>query len=347
MISQNFMSDNIWGVHPNVMQALADCAQGADNAYGHDAYTYKLREEMNILFSKKVACLPIQSGTAANGLCLALCAGPINRVLCHKEAHLWESECGAIENYTGGAALEFVAGNNGKVDAKALEQLLSREDHDFHRQLPSVLSIAQTTEVGTVYQPDEVKALSDICKKYGLYLHMDGARLANAAVLYPNLSISELTWKLGVDVLSFGFTKNGAMGAEAVIVFDPKLSQTLQFRAKRAGIIASKMRFVSVQILAMLQNNLWLELANMANIRAQTAYSGLIGLNMVSENIPFQSNQLFINIDKSLRDKLRAQGFEFYNWHSLGADCCRLICSWETSQASADLLVKTAKALAE
>lgn len=346
MISKNFMSDNVWGVHPKVMQALSDCAQGADNAYGHDVYTHKLREEMNILFKKEVACLPIQSGTAANGLCLSLCAGPINRVLCHKEAHLWESECGAIENYTAGAALEFVKGENGKVDAQALEELLSREDHDFHRQLPSVLSIAQTTEVGTVYTPAEIKALSAVCKKYGLYLHMDGARLANAAVLYPKLSLSELTWKLGVDVLSFGFTKNGAMGAEAVIVFDPKLSETLYFRAKRAGTIASKMRFVSAQILAMLKDNLWLELAKNANERAKTVYDGLIGLDMVSENIPFESNQLFINIDKSLRDKLRAQGFEFYNWHSLGADCCRLICSWETSQASADLLIKTAKELA-
>ncbi|MFV0430958.1 MAG: threonine aldolase family protein [Alphaproteobacteria bacterium] len=345
MVNKNFMSDNVWGVHPNVMAALNEAHAGADNAYGDDTYTQKLRNQMNILFEKQVTCLPVQSGTGANGLSLSLCAGAVNRILCHKEAHLWESECGAIENYTGGAALEFVAGEYGKVEPKALKRLLSRDSHGFHRQEPSVLSIAQTTEVGTVYTPDEIKSLSDICKEYGLYLHMDGARLANAAALYPQLCLSELTWKLGVDILSFGFTKNGAMGAEAVIVFDAALTKELHYRAKRAGLIASKMRFVSVQILAMLQDDLWRSLGKKANEQAKILYQGLTELSSVSEAIPFESNQLFINMKKELKEALQAQGFLFYDWPSLGENAYRLICSSEIDTAWVEEFVKAAKEL--
>ncbi len=326
------MSDNVWGVHPKVMEALNKASLGADKPYGEDANTQALKKQMNEVFEKKVTCLPLTSGTAANGLSLALCARPVQRVLCTQHAHLWESECGAIENYTGGASLEFVKDNNGKIDSTALKKLLSRPSHGFHRQEPSVLSIAQTTEIGTVYTPDEIKELADICQSHNLYLHMDGARLANAAALYPEFSLSELTWKLGVDILSFGFTKNGAMGAESVIIFNDNISPLIMQYAKRAGIITSKMRFISVQIQAMLHDDLWRKLGENANHSAKTLYKTLLSLPQVTEAIPFESNQIFLNIPQKIQDELRKNDILFYDWPSLGKDCTRFICSSEISE---------------
>ncbi len=339
----NFASDNVWGVHPHVMDALQKASKGADSPYGDDKITQAVQKQMNSLFEKEVAYLPLVSGTAANGLSLALCANPVQRILCSRHAHLWESECGAIENYTGGASLEFVEDSNGKVNADALKELLSRPSHGFHRQEPAVLSIAQTTEIGTVYTPDEIKALSRICKAHNLYLHMDGARLANAVALYPSLSLSELTWRLGVDILSFGFSKNGAMGAEAVIVFNENLSQFMMPRAKRAGIITSKMRFISAQIEAMLHDDLWRRLGEKANQSAQELYDALIALPPVMENVPFESNQIFVNLSPDFKEKLQQKGFLFHDWPSLGKDCVRIICSSEIDNNAIKTAIYRAK----
>ncbi len=330
----NFMSDNVWGIHPNILLALKNASMGADSPYGEDRITKAVRNQMDALFETKVTCLPLVSGTAANGLSLALCTSPVQRILCSQHAHLWESECGAIENYTNGASLEFVESMNGKITPSALKKLLSRPSHGFHRQEPAVLSIAQTTELGTVYTPSEISEISKICKKYQLYLHMDGARLANAVALYPNLSLSELTWKLGIDVLSFGFTKNGAMGAEAVIVFNDNIAPFIMQRAKRAGIITSKMRFVSAQIQAMLQGDLWRNLGKKANNSAQKLYDTLISLPQVTENIPFESNQIFVNLSKDFKESLKQKNILFYDWPYLGTDCVRFICSSEIDKES-------------
>lgn len=337
----NFMSDNVWGMHPKILQALQNVAQGAEPPYGNDPITENLRQQCNKLFERDVEIVPLQSGTAANALGLSLCAGVINRILCHEEAHIWTSECGAVELQSGATLAPLPGGDSDKVQPHILEQYLQSQSYAMHHQIASVLSIAQTTESGSIYSLEEIQTLSKICKKYNLKLHMDGARIANAAAsdLFVNYSLAEMTWKAGVDVLSFGCTKNGAMTAEAVIIFDETLKEHIWHKVKRAGYVASKMRFVSVQIATMLEDDLWRKLGKHANDLAQNLKQGLLKHDALTLASPSTNNQLFIHMPQDLQRYLKEQNVLFYDWPPLGKDAVRLICSSEMAQETVDKLI--------
>lgn len=338
--SLNFMSDNIWGMHPNVLQALQQVAQGSDFPYGADATTENLRKKCNELFERDVELVPVQSGTAANALSLSLCAGSINRILCNPEAHIWTSECGAVENLSG-ATIETIPSPDDKIHPGDLEKLLQEQRMAMHCQIPSVLSLSQTTENGSVYSLEELHEISRICKYYQIKLHVDGARLANAAAspMLEKYSLAELTWKAGIDVLSFGFTKNGAMTAEAVIIFDPSLKQHVWYKTKRAGFVASKMRFVSAQISAMLENDLWRHLGKHANDLCQNLKQELLKHDAITLASTSMANQLFVHMPQELQKYLSDHNVLFHQWPSLGENAVRLICSSEMSHDAVDQLV--------
>lgn len=339
-ITLNFMSDNVWGMHPNILQAIQKTAQGTELAYGADKITENLRKTCQQLFEADVELIPLQSGTAANALGLSLCAGPINRILCHPEAHIWTSECGAVENLSG-ASLETIPSDDDKVSAADLDKLLQEQRLAMHCQIPSVVSLSQTTENGSVYSLDEIQEISHICRYHQVKLHVDGARLANAAAspMLAKYSLAELTWKAGIDILSFGFTKNGAMTAEAVIIFDPSLKQHVWYKTKRAGFVASKMRFVSAQIAAMLEDNLWRHLGKHANDLCQTLKQGLLKHDAITLASPSPANQLFVHMPQKLQQYLIEKGVLFYDWPALGKNAIRLICSSEMDLASVNQLI--------
>ncbi len=335
------MSDNVWGMHPNVLLALQNAAQGSDLAYGADTATENLREKCNELFELDVELIPVQSGTAANTLGLSLCASSINRILCHPEAHIWTSECGAVEHLSG-ATLETIPSEDDKICPNAIDKLLQEQRLAMHCQIPSVLSLSQTTETGSVYSLDEIQEISRICKHHQIKLHVDGARLANAAAssVLEKYSLAELTGKAGIDVLSFGFTKNGAMTAEAVIIFDPSLKQHIWNKTKRAGFVASKMRFVSTQIAAMLEDDLWRKLGKHANDLCQTLKQGLVKHDAISLASPSTTNQLFVHMPHELQQYLTQHGVLFYDWPSLGKNAVRLICSSEMQLEAVTQLIE-------
>jgi threonine aldolase len=277
----HFKSDNTAGCAPEILSALARVNDGNATSYGGDAITARLTEKFSSLFEKEVAVFPVATGTAANALALATLAPPHGAIFCHENAHINVDECGAPEFYAG-AKLVPLKGAAGKLTAEAITARLGYHIRgDVHHTQPSAVSITQATEIGTCYTPVEIEALSRFAKAQNMALHMDGARFANA-IAHLGLKPADITWQAGVDALSFGFTKNGAISAEAVIFFDPAQATDFAFRRKRAGHLLSKMRFVSAQIEAMLDGGLWLKLACHANTMAQRLAEGLKSINGIT-----------------------------------------------------------------
>ncbi|RYD91336.1 MAG: low specificity L-threonine aldolase, partial [Sphingomonadales bacterium] len=261
-----FLSDNAASVCPEVMAALM-AANTADAAYDGDALSRRLDGAFSDLFGTEVAALWVSSGTAANSLALAALVQPHQAVICHEEAHIQGDEAGAPEFYTGGAKLFLARGAGAKLDPAGIEAVASGIRNDIHQAQPAAIAITNATEYGLVYTPDEVAAIGDLAKRRGLGLHMDGARFANA-VAALGASPADLTWRAGVDILSFGCVKNGGLSAEALIFFKPEQAQATRYRRKRAGHLLSKGRFAAAQILALLDDGLWLRNARAANAAA-------------------------------------------------------------------------------
>ncbi len=314
----NFRSDNEAPAAPEIMAALARANHGAAHSYGADAITKQLQARFSELFDTEVAVFPVATGTAANALSLAELAPPYGAVFCHEHSHVHTDECGAPEFYTGGAKLMPVQGEHGKIDPGRLDAMLADMGaHGEHEPAPAALSLTQATEAGTVYSIDEVGAFGELAKLHGLALHMDGARFANA-VCALGCRPADITWRAGVDILSFGATKNGAMGAEAVVDFRPPEKraphESLRRRRMRGGHLFSKMRFISAQLEAYVEGNLWLKLAAHANAAAARIATGLADCPDLRLLHPVEANELFLRAEPAAVKAMVEAGFEFHQW---------------------------------
>ena len=336
----NFRSDNESPVNNKILSAIIEANNGFEESYGYDSYTIKLQDEMQKLFACWCDVIPLTTGTAANSLAVAMTTPPYGAILCSDNSHLNNDECGAPEFYSAGAKLIGIAGENGKIDLDILDNTLNGMGvHGEHECLPSAISITQSTEAGTVYSLKELKRINSIKRKHGLYLHMDGSRIANA-VASMDCSIADMTWRNGIDVLSFGATKNGAMIAECLIIFNPKIGKEIKRQRKRAGHLISKMRFVSAQLLAYLEEDLWLDLATHANRMALLVYDNL--KNSHDFIYPVQANEVFLRITEKQIVTLKAEGFEFHVWPG-SQDIIRLVFSHASRENEVELLIQALK----
>lgn len=348
-----FASDNWSGAHPAIAERLLLEAQGFASPYGASALDKKIEQRFNELFEREVAVYFVSTGTAANSLALAAVNRPGGVTFCHREAHMLEDECGAPEFFTHGARLVPVDGAQGKINLKQLKDEIRRFPPDFiHAGQPMAISITQATEIGTLYQPAEIEAISAVAQEYGLPLHMDGARFANALSAL-NLSPAEMTWKAGVDIVSFGATKNGCWCAEALVFMHPEQAQHLPYIRKRAAQLFSKSRFVACQFDAYLENDLWLKLAQHANAMAKLLQSGIEACSAVRLAWPPEANEVFCIVSKTLAQKLINVGAVFYQWHSPHAlpdllQCeevlIRLVTSFATTENEIQLFIGHLKA---
>ena len=333
----NFASDNVAGVSPAILEAIAACNAGAATPYGGDEYTSRVERKFCELFEREVSVFLVPTGTAANSLCLSVMSPPWGSIFCHPGSHINNDECGAPEFYTNGAKLIAIDGPAAKIDAEKLASASKLKRGDVHATQPHAVSITQATEIGSVYTLDEISAISKVCKESSMRLHMDGARFANALVAL-DCTPAEMTWKAGVDALSFGATKNGVLGAEAIILFDPNLAAEMGYRRKRAGHLFSKMRFLSAQIDAYLQDELWLRNARHANAMAQRLANGLRQINCIELSGDTQSNIIFCRLPKTMTTALLSEGYVFLHdrWE---AGVARFVTSFSTTAAEVDQLL--------
>jgi len=335
----NFASDNAAPICPELMAAIEQENSGPALGYGNDATTTRMEEQFQDLFGCDLRAFPVATGTAANVLGLSVMTPPYGAVYCHKLSHIEGDECGAPEFYSGGAKLVLLDGGDGKLTAEHLQETLAKSGAGVvHHIQPACISITQATECGTIYTPDEVAAISRVAKQYGLGLHMDGARFANA-ISTLGCDPADVTVKAGVDVLSFGATKNGAMSVEAVVFFDMTKAQEFEFRRKRAAHLFSKQRFLSVQLDRYLQQGLWLDMAAHANKMAQRLASGLLAMGGCSPQYPVQANILFVQLKETVINNLEKAGFLFYVMGSKSEGPVRLVTSWNTGEDEVDKLL--------
>jgi threonine aldolase len=347
----NFASDNTAGIAPEILDALVAGNHGFVLGYGADEVTRAVEWRIGELFEREVAVFLVPTGTAANALALAHVSPPWGAVFAHAEAHILTDECGAPEFFGGGLKLVGLPGVACKVAAETLAAAVALyQGHAPHQVVPAVFSFAQASEAGTIYRPDEIAALARIAHDRGMKVHMDGARFANALVRL-NASPAELTWKAGVDVLSFGATKGGALAAEAVVFFDRAAAMHMAERRKRAGHLLSKHRFLALQFQAFLHNDCWLRLARHANAMADRLAAGLAAAGFPPV-WPVEANLVFVLLPIVLEARLRAAGASFYVRHSEslpdGADqapdrlLIRLVTSFASSADEVDRFVALA-----
>jgi threonine aldolase len=342
----DFRSDNVAGAAPDILQAVIDANAGTATSYGADPYSERVEARLSEIFEKPVKAFAVMTGTACNGLALSALTSSYGAVLCHDEAHIHLDECGAPELFTGGAKLVPIKGAGGKLTPAGVRQVLEQTlTGDPHRVQPAALSITQATEAGTCYRPAEIAALAEIARGRKMKVHMDGARFANA-VAHLGVAPAATTWKVGVDVLSFGATKNGALGAEVVVFFDTALAEMFVVRRKRAGQMVSKMRFVSAQLEAYLKGERWLELARHANAMATRLSQGLQRLPQAALVHPVEANEVFVELPPKIIADLRAAGFNFYDWTDGAPGTIRLVLAFNTDPAHVDAFVATATKLA-
>ncbi len=340
-----FASDNSSGVPAAILEALARANEGFAPGYGADAIMERVRARVRDIFEAPEAAVHlVATGTAANALSLATFCPPWGAVYCHRVAHIEEDECGAPEFYTGGSKLVLLDGKHGKIDPLALERTLQSASRvGVHNVQKGMLSITNLTECGSRYSVSEIRALAAIAKAHNLPVHLDGARFTNALVA-EGCTPAEMTWKAGIDVLSFGGTKNGLMGVEAVVIFDPAKAWEFELRRKRGGHLFSKHRFLSAQMEAWLEGDLWLSLARHANAMAARLETGLKALPDTTLLHPRGGNMLFPSFPRAAHRRARAQGAAYYFWpgdHSLEGDnaealSARLVASWSTTEEQVD-----------
>jgi threonine aldolase len=313
----NFASDNVYGVHPRILAALTDANAGTAPSYAYDDWTKRAEARLCELFERQVRAFLVTTGTAANALALSALTPPHGAVICHAEAHIAVDECNAPELFTGGAKLIGLAGANGKITPQQIAAVLAGFIRAEHDPKPAAVSIANVTELGALYRPEEVRAIAETIHAKGMRLHMDGARFANA-VAALGVTPAELTWKSGVDALSFGATKNGAMMLEAVVFFEEKLAEDFLYRRMRGGQLVSKGRYLGAQMLAYLEGGLWLETARRANGLAAMLGQALARSNRIRLAAPVEANEVFAFMPRVLADELLAKGAVFYEWPGEG-----------------------------
>jgi threonine aldolase len=335
-LAMRFFSDNAAPVHPRVLAAMAQ-ANVQDTAYDGDRWSRQLDARLSEVFETEVAALWVPTGTAANCLALAALCPPHGGVVCHRDAHIENDEGGAPGFYTSGAKLMLAEGDGAKLTPTTIEAVLAPIRDDVHRVQPHAISITNATEYGLAYTPEEVAAIGELAKARGLGFHMDGARFGNA-VAHVGCSPADVTWRAGVDALSFGFVKNGGMSAEALVFFRPELARETLYRRKRAGLLFSKGRFLAAQVLAMLDGELWLETARAANAGARLIAEAA-GERLV---FPVEANEVFLRLSADEAAALRAQGFDFYDW---GVGEARLVVAWDQGEAEVRPLADAVRAL--
>ena len=335
--AMRFFSDNAAAACPAVMAALADANQ-LDTAYDGDAWSQALDGAFSALFEREVRALWVTTGTAANCLGLATLCPPTGAILCHEQAHIEQDEAGAPGFFTHGAKLTLLPGEGAKLTPDIVEEACARVRYDVHQVPPMALSITNASEYGLSYRAAEVAALGEVARARGLGFHMDGARFANA-VAFTGQSPADLTWRAGVDVLSFGFVKNGGMNAEALIFFDPARAEAVPRLRKRSGHLLSKGRFSAAQLLAMVEGDVWLDNARAANAAAQ-ALAETAGRERLV--YPVEANELFVRMAPAEAAALRAEGFDFYDW---AAGEVRLVTSWDQDMRAVERLASAIAAL--
>ena len=333
-----FASDNVAGACPEVLDALMKANEGDSAPYGNDDYSKVLQEKFSEIFEKEVIVYPTASGTAANALALSTMTPVFGNIYCHKLAHINTDECGAPEFYTGGAKLIPLTGINGKITPEELEKNISGTGIVHHTQ-PSSVSITQVCETGEVYELDEIKKITDVAHKHKLNMHMDGARFANALVAL-NCTPAEMTWKSGIDVLSFGATKNGCIAAEAIIFFKSELVGNISFLMKRAGHLLSKMRFVSAQLDAYISNDVWLKNAKQANEMGKKLSDGLVKHNSIKLAYPTQANEVFAKFPREMIEHLNSLGYKM-NEDELDGQAVRLVAAWNTLNSDVESFLES------
>ncbi|HVL30200.1 MAG TPA: beta-eliminating lyase-related protein [Sphingomicrobium sp.] len=331
-----FFSDNAAPAHPRVIEAIA-AANRLDTAYDGDEWSRRLDGAFSDLFGTEVRALWVTTGTAANCLALAAMCPPYGAVLCHRDAHIENDEAGAPGFFIGGAKLILLEGEGAKVSPDVVEAAIGRIRKDVHQVQPAALSITNATEYGLAYRSAEIAALGELARRHGLGFHIDGARLANALVSTGE-SLADVTWRAGVDALSFGFVKNGGMNAEALILFRTGLADEIAVRRKRAGHLLSKGRMLAAQLLAMLEGDLWLDNARAANATAQ-ALARAAPNRLV---YPVEANEVFLKVSAEEAAGLRSQGFDFYDW---GPGEIRLVTSWDQQGEAVERLAGAIAAL--
>jgi threonine aldolase len=341
----NFASDNAYGALPQVLDALVRANEGAVRPYGADPYTESLPARFAALFERDVAVYPVVTGTAANALALACLTPPHGAIFCHAQSHIMDSECGAPEFFSHGAKLIGIAGVDGKLSLESITAAIDAVPRGFvHTSQPFAVSLSQPTEMGTVYSLADIAAIADACHARGVKLHLDGARFA-CALASLKATPAEATWRCGVDVLSFGASKGGTLGAEAVVFFNPADARDFEYRRKKGGHLVSKMRFVSAQLHAFVEDGLWLQAAARANALALALAEGLRPLGAVRIVGAVQTNMVFAQMPVELAARLREAGAIFYDWSPPegGRVLVRLATSFATPPGDVAKFIEIAK----
>ena len=331
-----FRSDNCGRAAPEMIEALIRANQGCAVGYGADALTAELNQKISDVFETKVRVFPIPTGTGANALALAATGSPFGAVYCSPEAHINTSECNAVGFFGSGLKVSPIEGIYGKVCPESLEKNLSTAGFgQAHKSQPVAVNLVQATDLGAVYTLNEIQSISDIAHSKGLTVHMDGARFANA-LAYLGCSPAEMTWKAGVDILSLGVTKNGGLLSDAIVVFNPDIAENICFHLRRGGMIWSKMRFASAQILAYVENDLWLKLARRSNAAAQRLAIGIHSTPGARLIAPVEANELFVEMSANALDHLARDGVLYYR---RGPRLARFVCRWDTTEDEVDQLL--------
>lgn len=337
-------SDNTGPAHPEILQAMVEANEGYATPYGDDPWTARAVAAIRELFEAPNAAVHlVTTGTAANSIALATLSEPWQTVFCAPEAHIQVDECNAPEFYMGGAKLTLV-GDADKMTPETLRRAIEAEEvRGVHGAQRGPVSITQATERGQVYTRDEVIAIGDLCREFNLPLHMDGARFANALVA-EGCTPAEMTWKAGVSAVSFGGSKNGCLGVEAIVIFDPAPSWEVELRRKRGAHLLSKHRYLGAQMAAYLEGGLWLDLATRANAARARLEEGLRQIDNVSIQLEPRANMMFVDVPRALNDRLQAAGAQFYLWDDPAGDSVtlRLVCDWSLDDSQIDAFLAAA-----
>lgn len=338
-----FASDNYAGICPEAWRAMERANQDFVPSYGDDVWTERACESIRQVFETDCQVFFVFNGTAANSLALAALCRSYHSVICHDLAHVETDECGAPEFFSNGTKILHIRGEEGRLDLSEVERAITRRS-DIHYPRPKVLSITQATEVGTVYTPGEIAAASELARRYGLRVQMDGARFANAVVSL-DVAPADITWRAGVDVLCLGGAKNGMAVGEAVVFFDHELAREFEYRCKQAGQLASKMRFISAPWIGMLEGGAWLNNARHANNCAALLEQKLAAIAGVRIMYPRQANSVFVEMPEEWVSRLRASGWRFYSF--IGSGGARFMCSWQTTPEDVEQLAEAVQKVCE
>lgn len=337
----NFASDNVAGAHPALLQALADINNQPMNSYGEDPFNAQVEQECRRIFEHdSLKTVLVATGSAANALALATMTPAWGAIYCHNTAHIVVDEANAVQAATAGARLVTLPGDQGKIEPDALRGAIFGHGVIHHPQ-PAALSLTQMNEYGVTYTLDELTELTAIAQEHNLKVHMDGARFANA-IVGLNVSPADMTWRIGVDMLVFGATKNGALAGEIIVCFDPTIAEELEFRRKRSGHLLSKMRALSAPLAAYLQNDLWLANARHANAMAQRLADGLSSAEGIDLRRSPSGNQLFMAMDPALKQRLFDAGAYFQDWPDEGPTAVRMVTAFNTLEPDVDAVIAAA-----